>query len=227
LSPFLDLRAAFRVAADPERAATMAAYMRDQFPFLGLPAPRYRRLAAEVLRSAPVPTEADVVAFTTACWAADEREYQYVACDYAIRHVRRCTPAFLDHARYLITTKSWWDTVDALASRIVGALVEAEPRLVATMDDWIEDDDIWLARTALLHQLHYKGRTDAARLFRYCERRAADREFFLRKAIGWALREYSKTDETGVRRFVMTHRGKLSPLSAREALKWLDRKAIA
>ena len=99
----------------------------------------------------------------------------------------------------LITTKSWWDTVDALASRTVGALVLADPALRKTMDRWIRSDDIWIARTAILHQLFYKEATDTSRLFDYCLLRAGDNEFFIRKAIGWALREYSKTDEVAVR----------------------------
>lgn len=221
------LQVAFRDAADPARAAAMAAYMRHQFAFLGLPAPEQRRLSAPVIRAVPAPAEADVVAFTRRCWAADEREYQYAGCDYAIRHVGRCSAAFLDHARLLITTKSWWDTVDALATRVVGPLVARTPALVAVMDEWIDADDIWMARTAILHQLHYRADTDADRLFRYCERRGGDREFFLRKAIGWALREYSKTDPTAVRRFLAEQAGALSPLSAREAVKWLDRRGAA
>jgi len=95
----------------------------------------------------------------------------------------------------------------------------------ALMDEWIGDDDIWLARTAILHQNRFKGGTDADRLFRYCEVRAADTEFFLRKAIGWALREYSKTDAVAVRAFVAAHDRELSGLSKREALKWLDRRS--
>jgi 3-methyladenine DNA glycosylase AlkD len=217
------LRAAFVPARDPARAEAMAAYMRDRYPFLGLPAPEQRRLARVALAGLPAPSEADVVAVTAACWAEPEREYQYAACDYAIRHVRRCGPGFLDHAGALITDKSWWDTVDALASRVVGALVLAHPPLGAAMDAWIDADDIWLARAALIHQLGYGARTDQARLFRYCERRAGDTEFFIRKAIGWALRQHSKTDAAAVRRFVAEHRDELSGLSAREALKWLDR----
>jgi 3-methyladenine DNA glycosylase AlkD len=217
------LRGAFTGAADPARATAMAAYMRDQFVFFGIPAPAQRRLAATALRDLPAPSEGDVVAFTAACWAAPEREFQYAACDYAVGHVRRCSDRFLDHVRTLLTTKSWWDTVDALAASVVGPLVRAHPPLVAVMDEWIGDEDHWLARTAIIHQLHAKDRTDTARLFDYCARRAGDREFFIRKAIGWALREYSKTDAAAVRQFVAAH-PELSPLSAREALKWLHRK---
>jgi 3-methyladenine DNA glycosylase AlkD len=217
------LRGAFTAAADPVRAPAMAAYMRDQFAFFGIPAPAQRRLAAAALRDLPAPAEADVVAVTAACWAAPEREFQYAACDYAIGNVRRCSAAFLDHTRTLLTTKSWWDTVDALAANVVGPLVRAHPPLVTVMDEWIDDEDHWLARTAIIHQLHAKEHTDTARLFGYCDRRAGDREFFIRKAIGWALREYSKTDAAAVRQFVGAH-PELSPLSAREALKWLQRK---
>jgi 3-methyladenine DNA glycosylase AlkD len=217
------LRGEFTAAADPARAPAMAAYMRDQFPFLGIPAPAQRRLAATALRDLPVPEEEDVVAFTATCWAAPEREFQYAACEYAIRHVRRCSAQFLDHTRTLLTTKSWWDTVDALAANVVGSLVRTHPPLVTVTDDWIDDTDHWLARTAIIHQLHAKERTDTARLFGYCARRAGDREFFIRKAIGWALREYSKTDAAAVRQFVAGH-PELSPLSTREALKWLQRK---
>jgi 3-methyladenine DNA glycosylase AlkD len=217
------LREAFTAAAAPGRAPAMAAYMRDQFPFLGLPTPVQRGLARAALRDLAAPDEADVVALTTASWALPEREYQYAGCDYAIGHVLRCGPGFLDHARTLLITKSWWDTVDALAANVVGPLVRAHPVLVPVMDDWIDDDNEWLVRTAITHQLHAKDSTDTARLFGYCSRRAGDREFFVRKAIGWALREYSKTDAEAVVAFVATH-GELSSLSAREALKWLRRK---
>jgi hypothetical protein len=105
------------------------------------------------------------VALTTACWAMPEREYQYAGCDYAIRHALGCGPGFLGHARTLLITKSWWDTVDALAANVVGPLVRAHPGLVTVMDDWIDDDNDWLVRTAIIHQLHAHDGTDTARLF--------------------------------------------------------------
>lgn len=122
-------------------------------------------------------------------------------------------------AEHLITTKSWWDTVDSVATKTVGALVRAHPELARAMDQWIDADDRWLARTAVIHQLGSKAATDCDRLFAYCERRASDTDFFIRKAIGWALREYAKTDGPAVQRFVADHAGALSNLSKREALK--------
>jgi 3-methyladenine DNA glycosylase AlkD len=215
------LTTVFPAAADQQRAAAMRAYMRDQFAFLGIPAPQQRLLGREVLAGLPRPTEADLDRVARACWDLPEREYQYFACGWLRRHARICSAAFLDTARHLVVTRPWWDTVDALAAHLVGPLVTHHPELVSTMDEWILDDNLWLARTALLHQLAYKDATDEARLFRYCRLRADHRDFFIRKAIGWALREYARTAPDAVRAFVRTHEARLSPLSVREALKHL------
>src|SRR5579859_5127448 len=210
---------AYRAAADPVRAPAMRAYMRDQFPYLGIPSPRRRTVSRQVLAGVPAPTEADLDAVSRACWALPEREYQYFACDWLARHARRLGPAFLDTAGYLVTTKSWWDTVDMLADNVVGAIVLAHPSTVSTMDSWLDSGNLWLARGAVLHQLRYRERTDVERLFRYCLARAGHRDFFMRKAIGWALRQYARTDPEAVRDFVQSHSDHLSPLSVREALK--------
>ena len=148
-----------------------------------------------------------------------EREYRYFAVDYLRRHVKRLSSGFLPVARHLVSTDSWWDTVDLLAAHVVGGLVAADPRLRTGMDAWIEDDDLWVARTALLHQLRYKEATDTGRLFAYCVRQSGHPDFFVRKAIGWCLREYAKTDPRAVRDFVAAERARLAPLSVREALK--------
>ncbi|MEI5102367.1 DNA alkylation repair protein [Streptomyces sp. PmtG] len=217
------LTTAFADAADPVRAADMRAYMKDVAPFLGLTSPVRRDLARTVLAGTPRPGEADCAALALRCWRLPEREYQYFAVDYLRRHVGRCTSGFLPVARYLVTTLPWWDTVDALAAHVVGGLVAADPKLAVDMDAWSEDDDLWVVRTALLHQLRYKERTDADRLFAYCERQAGHPDFFIRKAVGWCLREYAKTDPDAVRAFVDRHRDALAPLSVREALKHIAR----
>ena len=210
---------AYRAAADPERAVGTRAYMRDQFPYLGIPTAQRRALSREVLAGQPVPTADDLRAIALACWELPEREYQYFASDLLAQHARRLEPEFLDTVRHLITTKSWWDTVDALASKVVGSVVARYPETVATMDAWLVDENLWVARTAILHQLTYKERTDPARLFRYCLARADHKDFFIRKAIGWALRQYAWTDPAAVRQFVAAHAAELSPLSVREAMK--------
>ena len=219
------LEAAFAQHADAERAAGARAYMRGQFPFYGIPSPAQRVIAREATAGLGDPTERELVRVARACWRKPEREWQYFACGYLRRHIPGRSPELLRTVEQLITTKSWWDTVDTLASHTVGALVTQHPELAATMDAWIDAPNFWLARTAILHQLGYKHRTDAGRLFSYCTRRAGDREFFVRKAIGWALREYSKTDAPAVRGFVHANADSLSPLSRREALKWLGRRS--
>ena len=157
-----------------------------------------------------------MLTFAHVAWTRPERDHQYVATKLLRRHVELLPAGAIEDLEILITTKSWWDTVDELSRNVVGPLVLANPELVAVMDEWIDDDHLWLARTAIVHQGTYKERTDPDRLFRYCLRRAADTDFFLRKAIGWALRDYSKVDEAAVRAFVAAHRRRaLGPLDAR------------
>jgi 3-methyladenine DNA glycosylase AlkD len=197
--------------------------MRNQFPFLGLRTPVRRRLAREALRDLPAPTEPELASVARALWAEPEREFQHSGCDYLRTHIRVAGPAFIGVVHELVTTKPWWDTVDALAAHTAGPLVRLHPELAAVMDQWIVDDDIWLARTALLHQLAYKQMTDAPRLFDYCRLRAGDREFFIRKAIGWALRQYAAVAADAVAEFVAATPA-LSALSVREAMKGVARR---
>lgn len=215
------LSGAFQAARDPVRAVGAAAYMRDQFPFLGLTSAVRRARAKAALTGLPQPSGADLRAVALACWSREEREFQQFACDYLIAHVRIPGPAFLDTVAELITTKSWWDTVDPLATHVVAGLVRRHPVLITRMDEWSTAGDMWLIRTAILHQLHYRAETDTGRLFGYCARQADHPDFFVRKAIGWALRHYARTDPDAVRAFLTTHAGRLSPLSLREAAKHL------
>ncbi len=163
----------------------------------------------------------DVLTFVDRCWAQPEREFQYVGSDVLARQATRLGPTHLDRVEALITAKSWWDTVDTLAAHVVGTMVRNHRALTQVMDRWIDANDIWLTRTAILHQLRWKTDTDPDRLFSYAERRAADTEFFIRKAIGWALREFARTDPDAVRAFVDAHADELSGLTRREAMKHL------
>jgi 3-methyladenine DNA glycosylase AlkD len=215
------LRAALEEMADPARAEPMAAYMKHHFEFLGVQAPQVRLAAKPTLTAGRGATGDELIAFADRCWEQPEREFQYVGALVLRRWVAALEPRHIDDLRRLVTTKSWWDTVDSLAAWSVGPLVRANRELVAVMDDWIGSDDIWLARTALLHQLSWKGDTDGDRLFRYSLARAADTEFFIRKAIGWALRQYAREEPDRVRAFVDANRDALSGLTVREALKHL------
>ncbi|MER6068337.1 DNA alkylation repair protein [Streptomyces sp. NPDC001817] len=213
------LTSVFAAAADPGRSGPMRAYMKDVAPFLGIPTPDRRTLSRTVLAGTPRPDEADCTAIALRCWALPEREYHYFAVDYLRRHAGRYSSGFLPVTRHLITTVPWWDTVDLLAVHVVGRLVVADPRLTADMDAWITDGDLWPVRTALLHQLARKEDTDTDRLFTYCLLQSGHPDFFVRKAIGWALREYAKTDPGAVRAFLARERGRFAPLTVREALK--------
>jgi len=213
----------FESAAEPSRAACAAAYLRDQFTFLGIGSPRQRELVKAVHEGLAPPTEADLTDLVLALWRREEREYQYVGAAEVRRQAKACSASFLPVVERLITTKSWWDTVDALAVHGAGVLVASHPELRADMDRWLASDDLWLRRSALLHQLLRRDRTDADWLFASCLRLAGERDFFVRKAIGWALREYSKTSAGAVHSFVAENADLLSPLSRREALLWLSR----
>ena len=214
-----EIRDALDAVADPDRAPAMRAYMKDRFPFLGVPAPVRRAAVAPMALQVRRWPQADVLLLASRLWDEPEREFQHVACDL----VRAASPGWsadaLPAVRALVQDRSWWDTVDPL-SHSVGVLVLAHPQLVDDMDRWIRDDDFWVARVALLHQLGWKERVDQERLFRYCELRAGDTEFFVRKAIGWALRDHARSAPEDVRAFVAAH-PELSGLSRREAMKHL------
>ena len=143
-----------------------------------------------------------------------------MATDVLRKTAANLGPGSLPRIRKLIETNSWWDTVDSVAAWTVGPLVFNNPQLASDMDDWIDDENIWVARTAILHQLSFKESTDAARLFAYAQIRATDTEFFIRKAIGWALRQFARVEPDSVREFVAAN-PQLSGLTRREAMKHL------
>jgi len=208
--------AAAAVAAD---ATQMQAYMKGKFNFLGVKTPA-RRVASKLFIAAGEGADsAELVAAATALWALEEREYQQVGCDLLRRWSSRLEPDAIESLENLITTKSWWDTVDVLAARVIGPLVARHPELRTVMDDWIADDNMWLVRTAILHQLFYKDATDTARLFGYAVAQMGHTDFFIRKAIGWSLRQYARIDPAAVLAFVTEHDSGLSGLTKREALK--------
>lgn len=207
--------------ADPQRAAAMSAYLRGQFPFLGIGTQPRRAALRLAWQPLPSPDEAELAAAVLALWQRPEREYQYAACDLLGRHRRACSAGMLTGTvERLITSRSWWDTVDSLRSVAVGPLVRAHPDLVPVMWRWLDSGQLWLVRSALIHQLGYAAQTDSERLFAMCARQASEREFFIAKAVGWALRTYARVAPDAVRGFVADH-PELTPLARREALKHL------
>lgn len=208
--------AALAVPADAE---PMQAYMKDRFEFLGIKAGP-RREASKPFIDAGADAESDeLVEAALALWRYDRREFHYVGSDLLKRWRRRLEPDAIETVEELITTNSWWDTVDVLAAHVVGSLVERHGDLVQIMDEWITDENIWLARAAIIHQLFYKEATDTDRLFGYATQQMGHTDFFIRKAIGWSLRQYSRIDADAVVAFVDAHADELSGLTKREALK--------
>jgi 3-methyladenine DNA glycosylase AlkD len=216
------IRADLVAVADPVKAEQMAAYMKGHFVFLGVTAGDRRSATKELIKAARAMEPDDLVELATACWAEPEREFHYVGMDALRAGAVHLRASDLGAIRGFITKTPWWDTVDSLAVHTVGTMVTNHAELVDDMDDWIESDDIWIARTAILHQLMYRERADVNRLFTYCEKRMDDTDFFMRKAIGWALRQYARVDADAVRAFVRAHENELSGLSKREALKHLS-----
>ncbi len=216
------VRSALTAVADPTRAAPMAAYMKNIAPFLGVAA-AVRRAAIRDLGQPPVD---ELPSIARELWRQPEREFAYVAVDWLERASRKGPTTLLPLVEQLVRTRSWWDTVDGLAA-CVANLVTAHPELVGEMDRWVADPDIWVARVAILHQLGRGPATDEARLWRMCLARADEREFFIRKAIGWALRDYAWSNPDAVDGFVSDHRAELSALTIREATKNLEKARTA
>lgn len=212
------IRDILKPLADPERAVKMAGYLKNHFDFLGVMAGPRREATREFLDRATKGSTDDVWRTVQECWAEPEREFQHVGADLLRKNAERLFADDLGRVRGLVETKSWWDTVDVLAPHVVGVIVRQHDQ-GAVMDEWIDSENIWVARTAILHQLFYKLDTDQERLFEYCRRRAGEKEFFIRKALGWALRQYAKSNPDAVKAFVAEHADELSGLTKREALK--------
>ena len=206
--------------ADPEKAAHMSAYMRGRYRFYGVQkvgtTPILRRLITEF----PVATQSQYEMLVSALWAEPEREAKYLALGLARRWKLGLRVGRLPMFRRMIVEGDWWDVVDAIAPHLVGGVIDREPEHAwRIVDPWVRHRNMWLRRSRIICQLGRKHRTDVERLFSACAELAPESEFFIRKAIGWALRDYARTDPEAVADFVRDHRDRLSGLSIREATK--------
>lgn len=217
--------AALAPLRDSSHAGAMQAYMKDVAPFLGVRTPVRRRALRAAWSGLTPLDQAGLSDAVRTLWALPEREYQYAACDLIGRQARALPGVFVaDPVQDLLTTKPWWDTVDSLGSVAITPLVARHPEQVGLMWTWLDSGDRWLIRAALQHQRGLKERTDLGRLFTMCDRFAADREFFIAKAVGWALRDATRWDAPAVQRFLDRHPD-LSAVARREATKGLSRSA--
>lgn len=213
-----ELLAELKRQANPERAAPMAAYMKHRFDFLGIAKPQLAKICKPFFKNTV--TEQVDWKFVEQCWASPWREMQYAALEYLKRVQAQLTPQDVPRLQQLIITKSWWDTTDFL-DRIVGGIALRYPEVNATLLAWSQSDNLWLRRVAIDHQLLRKEQTDTALLEQILCNNLGQSEFFINKAIGWALRDYSKTHPQWVRAFIDKHRSRMAKLSVREASKYL------
>ncbi|KRC66594.1 DNA alkylation repair protein [Aeromicrobium sp. Root236] len=215
------IRDALRAAADDERAPRMQAYMKSEMPYLGVPMPAVRAITKAALRAQPLRTLDELESAVRTLWdEATFREERYAASGLLATKLAAGRLELVPLYEHLATTGAWWDHVDDLAHRIA-ELHDAHPDEAAgVVLRWSTADDLWLRRLAIISQLGRRDRVDPALLSAVIEPNIADREFFVRKAIGWALREYARVEPDWVRRFVAEH-PELSGLSRREALKHL------
>jgi 3-methyladenine DNA glycosylase AlkD len=214
----IDIFEAFKKEANLDKAKQMSAYMQNKFPFLGIQAPVRKSLSTTYFKTLNE-TKVDFN-FINQCWDLDEREYQYLAIDYLRKFEKYLKEEDLLNIKILITTKSWWDSVDSL-TRVVGDLALKYPILNETLLEWSLDDNMWLRRMAIIHQLLRKKKTDTLLLEKIIVNNLNNTQFFINKAIGWALRDYSKTDAQWVRNFIDKYKNGLSSLSIREGSKYI------
>ena len=220
---------ALRAIAVPEKAAQMAAYMKNRFTFLGVATPERRQIGKPYLRADK--GRAVDWAFIDTCWASPYREMHYIAADYLHTKQNQLTAADIPRLQTLISRNAWWDSLDSFI-RPLGDILRRCPQARAQIEAMSRADDYWLRRATITAQLLAQDATDTTLLATvinnlnkrdvFINNNLNQREFFINKAIGWALRQYSKTDAAWVRHYIAAHRDGLSALSIREASKYLD-----
>ncbi len=213
------LQKAFSANRDLTSAKKQSDYLKGHFPFFGLPKPKRAEIELSVFKQFPVKNEKELQNLLTQLWKKEEREFHYAALSLARRNRKYYTPKIFDTLEKMIRNKSWWDTVDDLASNHIGFLLQKFPELIQKMDAWNKDPHLWIRRTSLIYQLKWKEKTDEKKLFQLCHNLKDEKDFFIRKAIGWCLREYSKTNAKAVRSCL--EKTTFSPLSMREASKYI------
>lgn len=217
-----DLYPGLRKLGDRKRAIGAQIYMKDIAPFIGVATPERRALVKKIAKEMQIPTSAELGATSRKLWKLEEREFQYAANDLIGIHWKVADRNFLaEHVEHLITSKSWWDTVDGLGSVAVSPLTDKFgcEKLIA---QWNKSSNIWLNRAAIQHQRGRKYETDIKLVLKYCDDHSDSKEFFIVKAIGWALRDLAPISPSAVREFLKDH-PELGRVAVREAERGLNR----
>ncbi|RLC22949.1 MAG: DNA alkylation repair protein [Deltaproteobacteria bacterium] len=215
----------FSSNANDDYAFRMKKYMKDKFDYFGIKSPERKILKKAFTDEYGFPELSELDNIVKVCWQLPQREFQYFIMEVLGRLAKKAGKERIELYEYLIENKSWWDTVDYIASNLVGVHFRLYHDLIIPFTrKWMNSGNMWLQRTAILFQLKYRKDTDLLLLTDYIQQLQGSKEFFINKAIGWILREYSKTDPDWVVRFI--EKNELANLSKREALKWMERKNI-
>ncbi|MCO8193642.1 DNA alkylation repair protein [Anaerofustis sp. NSJ-163] len=204
---------------DEENAVNMAKYMKNKFDFLGINKPELKKIEREYFKEIKNKEYIDYD-FVNKCYGDSNRELQYFAIDYLINKKRYLTNEDVPFIKNLIVTKSWWDTSDMIYKLIADMALKYED-INEILISWSKDNNIWIRRVSIIHQLHRKEKTNTKLLEKIIVNNFGSDEFFINKAIGWALRDYSKTNKEWVSNFINKYKDKMSNLSIKEASKYL------
>lgn len=205
--------------SNPDLAKQMEKYLRNKFKFYGLKSPERRKSYHDLIKAEKKNKKIDWKLLDQA-WSDSHREAQYFACDYLISLEKYLTFEDIDHIFYYVKSKQWWDTIDSLIKPI-GKIGLRDERVNELMLAWSKDNDFWVRRVAIEHQLLRKDKMNIELLEKILENNLNSSEFFINKAIGWALRDYSKTNPEWVREFIENHVSDMAPLSIKEGSKYL------
>jgi len=219
----LKLHQYLNALGDEDIAERQSKYMRYRFPFFGLMNTTRTKYWKDFQENEGILSKQKFIEFAQYCIQYPEREMWYIAVQVIKENKKKLQPSDFDFIKMMLVKSDWWDIVDVLAVHAIGSLCMNFPELRQAVDAWIQDENFWLRRTALIYQLGYRKQTDEAVLYRHIMQVCHEKEFFIRKAIGWALREYSKYNPNSVIEFIESNRGKLSYLSIQEGEKHLKR----
>ncbi|CAG5080675.1 DNA alkylation repair protein [Parvicella tangerina] len=226
VSEYIDeLRKLFEENKNKEIAVGQKAYLKDLFEFYGIKTPVRREMTKPFMAKAHLPSKKEAIAIVKECWNQPEREFQMFGLDLILKYSKKLDKEDISLLEWLVTHKSWWDTVDMLATKGVGDYFKKFPEeRLKYVEKWCAQENIWLRRIAILFQLKYKKDTDLELLTNVIEKNLGSKEFFINKAIGWMLREYSRVDPLWVLGFVEDHPN-LSNLSIKEATRLINANA--
>ena len=218
-SPYIsEVVSTFRDSADPVKAIPMKAYMKQKFEYWGIKSPERRELSKPFLSKSSRPVNEELWNIILELWDQPEREFQYFAMDLFSKYNKEPDKNWINYYELLITKKSWWDTVDFIAASLVGNYFKMFPEMIKPITEkWMASQNLWLQRSCLIFQLKYKNEVDTELLASFIIPLSVSKEFFITKAIGWSLRQYSKFNAEWVLNFV--NKIPLQPLSKREALR--------